>query len=256
MTEEFKPIVWTEEELQAMRDVRAQLKEEHGIEESRVGDCFLGVVTVNCKCRVEETVPKLLKFLKVCEALDCPEGFGNELWKPDAVHELGRYVNCGLNNTGARTVWVKSGKKVQQTDEKAHVQACVMHYLADHADDVTLRNGLTIVLDIGSKEQGKKIGNEKMIQNFYQALPQRPQEIFIVGTNTFTRALVNATIKLASVFVKQKILSRIRFATQEEARDAIPLESAPVYVGGKGGNIESKEEWVKMRLSKLTRPAL
>ena len=203
-----------------------------------------------------EIVFKLLKFLEICEALDCPEGFDNELWKPYASYELGRFVNCGLNKEGAQTIWIKGGKKVQKTDEKAHVQACVMHYLADHADEVTLRKGITIVIDVGSKEPGKKVGNEKMMQSFYQCLPQRAQEIYIVGTNVITSALVNASIKLASVFLNQKVLSRIKFVTLEEARDAVPLESAPLYVGGKGGSIENTEEWVKMRLSKLTRPAI
>eukprot|EP00957_Ditylum_brightwellii_P178161 13569831-Ditylum_brightwellii.AAC.1 len=44
-------IIYTAEELQAMRDVRAKLTKEHGIEESPIGSIFLAVTTINCKLR-------------------------------------------------------------------------------------------------------------------------------------------------------------------------------------------------------------
>ena len=52
------PVVYTDDELTAMRGVRAKLLEDHGIEESRVGSTFLAVATINCKLRVDETTSK------------------------------------------------------------------------------------------------------------------------------------------------------------------------------------------------------
>ena len=51
-------IIYSEEELNAMREVRTKLLEEHGIEASRVGSTFLAVATINCKLRVDETTSK------------------------------------------------------------------------------------------------------------------------------------------------------------------------------------------------------
>ena len=51
-------IIYSEEELNAMREVRAKLLEEHDIEPSRVGSTFLAVATINCKLRVDETTSK------------------------------------------------------------------------------------------------------------------------------------------------------------------------------------------------------
>ena len=51
-------IIYSEEELNAMREVRAKLLEEHDIDASRVGSTFLAVATINCKLRVDETTSK------------------------------------------------------------------------------------------------------------------------------------------------------------------------------------------------------
>ena len=51
-------IIYSEDELNAMRKVRAKLLKEHGIEASRVGSTFLAVATINCKLRVDETTSK------------------------------------------------------------------------------------------------------------------------------------------------------------------------------------------------------
>jgi len=49
-------------------------------------------------------------------------------------------------------------------------------------------------------------------------------------------------------------LQRINFVTVEDAKNMMPLKSAPVYVGGGGGDIESYEDWVKERLEQLPFP--
>ena len=131
-----------------------------------------------------------------------------------------------------------------------------MQYLSVHADPTTLRGGVSFILDMSNGGKAPKIGNEKLIQSFYQSIPQRPQIILIAGTSYVTRTIVNASIKLASIFTKQKILQRINFVSVEEAKNMFPRESAPVCVGGEGGGIECYEDWVKTRLGILPKPNL
>ena len=73
-----------------------------------------------------------------------------------------------------------------------------------------------------------------------------------------TRVIVNASIKVASLFTKQKVLDRIQFVTVEQAKAQLLCEndSAPPYVGGKGGGIVSMEQWVEQRLQQLPTPEL
>ena len=59
----FEPIVYSPEELTAMREVKALLLSKHGIAESRIGLCALAVATINTKLRVEETASKYAKWL-------------------------------------------------------------------------------------------------------------------------------------------------------------------------------------------------
>lgn len=249
-------IVYSSEEIEAMRQVRDKLMEEHGIEESRVGLVFLAVATINCKLRVEATVQKLQKMLTLMEKLQCPDGMDDTLWKPEAASELAAYEPCGPDFQGASTIWINGqGRKVQPEEERRHVHASIMHFLAAHADNISLRKGITMVIDVSVAAKPPKIGNEGTIQAFYQSFPQRPQAILIAGTSAATRVVVNAAITIASIFTKQKILDRIEFVTIEQAKGKIPPSSVPKYVGGPGIN-QCTEEWVQQRLSNFPIPEL
>ena len=248
-------IIYSEDEHTAMREVRAKLLKDHGIEESRVGSIFLAVATINCKLRVDETVKKITKMLEIMAQLGCSDGIDNNLWKPEAKHELSPYLPTGRDHRGCSITWIRGSGGVSKEDERYHCQACIMQYLAVHADAKTLRRGVSFIVDMSNK-QSSKVGNEKLIQSFYQSIPQRPQIILIAGAGYIMRTVVNASIKLASVFTKQKILQRIHFTSIEEAKRMFPENSAPTIVGGKGGGIESYEDWVKERLSKLPAPDL
>lgn len=255
-------IIYSDEELDAMRQVRATLLEEHGIDESRVGSRFLAVATINCKLRVDDSVTKIKKLLELMENLGCPEGIvddGGELWKEEAKHELKSYAPVGTDNRGCSATWIRSseGGKVPKAEERNHVLASIMQYMAVHSDAKTLRNGVSFVVDLTGKDNSEaKVGNEKLIQSFYQAIPQRPQVILIAGASVIMRTVVNASIKIASLFIKQKILQRISFCTVEDAKSYLPLKNAPKCYGGEGGGIESYEDWVKERLEKLPIPEL
>lgn len=250
-------IVYTQEELEAIRQVRDKLVQEHGVDESRLSLIFLAVATINTKLRVDATCKKVQKVLDIMKDLGCPNGMSDEaLWRPEAVSELATYAPCGQNHQGAATTWIRTGNQVPKEEERKHVHACIMHFLASHADPISLRNGITFVIDVTIQPKGPKIGNENTLQSFWQSFPQRPQCIMIAGTNTLTRVLVNAAIRLASLFTKQKVLDRIKFVTVEEAKECIPLESAPVYCGGEGGGIEDMALWVQDRLAALPKPEL
>jgi len=230
-----EPIVYTDEELEAMRQVRTTLLEEHGIEESRISPIFLAIATINGKLKVQETASKLEKLLRIMEDLQCGDGIPQQAWQPDAAHELQPYPPCGKDFNGASTFWIAGGKKVPKEQERHHVHAAIMNFLAIHADPISLRQGVTFCIDVSKAPKGPNMGNEKTLQKFYQAFPQRPQSILIAGTNPFTRVLVNASIKLASLFTKQKVLDRIQFVSVEQAVAKVPLLSAPVYAGSRLG---------------------
>lgn len=252
------PIVYTDEELSAMRQVRSRLLEEHGIENSRVGLAFLAVSTINCKLRVDEAAEKIAKLLELMEKLGCPDGIDDALWKPEARHELHPYPPVGKDGRGCSTTWIRGKGRVPKEEERAHCHACVMQYLAVHADPRTLRNGVSFIIDLTGRDDAAaaKVGNEKLVQAFYQAIPMRPQIIMIAGCNVLMRTVVNASIKLASLFTKQKVLDRISFVSVESAVEYLPKGNAPSYCGGNAGGVENYEEWVKMRLEKLTVPKL
>mmetsp|Transcript_43242 Transcript_43242/g.73740 ORF Transcript_43242/g.73740 Transcript_43242/m.73740 type:complete len:323 (-) Transcript_43242:294-1262(-) len=258
------PIVYSTEELDAMRAVRTKLVEEHGIAESRVHPAFLAVATINCKLRADETAEKIKKMLELMEKLGCPDGVTGDLWKPEAAYELHPYMAVGRDRRGCCCTWICNSKNgVKKEDERAHVHASIMQYLSVHSDPRTLRNGISFVIDMAGKKEavlddkkGNGDSNKKLIQAFYQAMPQRPQIIMIAGCNFLMRTAINLSIKLASMFIKQKILARIFFVSVEDAKSRLPEGNAPVYAGGAAAGITNHEEWVKMRLEKLTIPEL
>eukprot|EP00566_Odontella_aurita_P019627 CAMPEP_0113531532 /NCGR_PEP_ID=MMETSP0015_2-20120614/3546_1 /TAXON_ID=2838 /ORGANISM="Odontella" /LENGTH=298 /DNA_ID=CAMNT_0000430373 /DNA_START=280 /DNA_END=1173 /DNA_ORIENTATION=- /assembly_acc=CAM_ASM_000160 len=250
-------IIYSDGELDAMRQVRAKLTTDHGIESSRVGSVFLAVATINCKLRVDETAEKIVKLLGLMEKLGCPDGIDDELWKPDAKHELHPYPPVGTDNRGCSITWIRGGNRVSKEEERNHAHACIMQYLSVHADPTTLRNGLSFIIDMSGKDDKQaKVGNEKTVQAFYQAIPQRPQIILIAGSSFIMRTIINKSIKLASLFIKQKVLGRIHFVSVDDALSRVPLKSAPVYCGGEGGGVKCYKEWVKERLGQLTKPDL
>ena len=87
------------------------------------------------------------------------------------------------------------------------------------------------------------------MQKLNQAYPLRPQRIFIVGANFVKRVAINALIKFASLFSKEKILQRIVFANVEVVREEIEPDQMPVYLQGKGGGVTDTTAWVAQRLA-------
>jgi hypothetical protein len=220
----------------------------------RIGLKSLAVATINNKCRVKDAADKYVKWL------DAVGKFGivsldDELWKESATPMLRSYASCGLDKDGHSIFWIKGDQPVQKDEETLAIQAGLMYFFAIHADNASLHEGISFVIDV-SKQPDKKIGNEQKMQNAWQAFPLRPQRIFISGAGQIKRLFINALLKVAAFFSKQKVLDRIAFATLEMVLDEIPIASAPVYVGGNGGNVEDLGVWVKGRLDHFTVPAL
>lgn len=256
----FRPIVYTDEELAAMQATRTILVEEHGIAKDRIGKCALAVTTINCKCRPEDAAAKHKKFLETLELFDIPfldDDDDSIPFKRDIGHRMeAAYAACGTDHEGRRIFWIRGvADPIERDEEKDVIEAGLMFYMALHADAVSLREGVTFVIDT-SVRPSKKVGNEAKLQKMYQAYPLRPQAILIAGSSFATRVVVNGLIKIASVFTKQKILDRIKFVTLEEAVKAIPLHSAPRYLGGGGGGVDSLVDWVEERLARFPVPEI
>lgn len=252
------PIVYSQVELDIMRKVRSKLSEEHGIEENRVGSRFLAFATITCKLRTDETVEKIKKLLDIMEKLDCSTGLmdDGDLFYPESISHLNCFAVCGTDSGGCSIVWINGGMKVPKEEERIHVQASLMWSMAVHADSNTLRNGYTFIIDFSVSPPPPKIGNERVISGFHRCIPGRPKSIMISGTNYISRIAINLAIRVTSLFIKAKILARIKFVTAEQARDSIPLKSAPKHVGGDAGGNGDAVEWVKERLSNFPVPEL
>merc|ERR1711998_85100 len=88
------------------------------------------------------------------------------------------------------------------------------------------------------------------MQRAWQTYPLRPQAIFILGAGFVKRSLINGLIRFASLFTKDKVIDRIKFATVDDVRVLIPPNAMPVYQGGKGtGTDISSLDWTRQRLA-------
>ena len=122
-----------------------------------------------------------------------------------------------------------------------------MYYLAVHChcDLVTLREGMTFVIDT-TKNPAKPVGNERKLQKTWQSLPLRPQNIFIVGASFFKKIFINALIRFASLFTKNKIIDRISFVGLNKVRKHVDDANMPAVHGG--DEREAPEAWTLRRL--------
>jgi len=162
------------------------------------------------------------------------------------------YGNCGPDEAGRSIYWVRA-RPIPVGYEAAAFRSGLLMWVALH-DAVSLREGVTFVMDSSQMEEGGKTGNEARMQAAWQSLPLRPQHILILGADTWKRLLINGLIKAASVVIKQKMLQRIAFITPEELEGIIPVTSRPTYVGGGGGGVLDVLEWAKARYRKFETP--
>jgi len=249
----FQPIVYSAEELDSIRATKAELV-KRGVPEDSIGLKGLALTVVNSKCRVDEAADKYVKWTTSVAKFGVAS-IDDALWKEDCAHMLRSYAPCGVDREGRSIFWIKGDTPVQIDEESASVKAGLMYFMAIHADNVSFHEGISFVIDV-AQQPSAKVGNEQKMQNTWQAFPLRPQRIFISGAGQIKRLFINTILKVASFFMKQKILDRIRFATLDEVLAEVPLSGAPVYVGGKGGGVVDMGAWVKTRLEQFTVPEL
>jgi len=246
---------FTPEEKDAFSKVAALLvNEEHGIDPFQVRSREVAIVTMLSKVRVDNAVEKYKQFIVTLAEYGLTVA---SLYEPREVlhaklsHKLEcSYQVCGVDNGGRSIMWIgKKGSTPTLVKEEATVvHAGVMAWMAVHSDITTLRDGCSFIID--TTHDGKKIGkvgNERKLQKTWQALPLRPQNLFIVGAGFIKRIFINALITFAIVFSNSKVLGRIRFVQMPEVFKEVPKENMPEDLGGVARC--GVEEWVFARLA-------
>ena len=152
-------------------------------------------------------------------------------------------------------MWIRGNTAFPEEVESYVIRASVMYHVAIHADAVSLREGITFVIDT-SQRPPKRAKNEAKLQKTWQSMPMRPQALLIAGASLPLRVIINSLILVASLFTKQKILDRIKFVKVEDALNTVSNESAPTYLGGKGGNIKDIVQWTRDRIDGFPVPNL
>ena len=57
----------------------------------------------------------------------------------------------------------------------------------------------------------ERVGNERKLQETWQAYPVRPQHFFIIGASPTKRLFINALLKVVATFSSSKVIQRLRF---------------------------------------------
>lgn len=253
------PIVYSKEEIDAIRQVRQELIDVHKIDPSRIGLKTLALTTIVCKLKVDEASKKYVTYLiavEKCGVTNLRDDEVLNLSKSDLEKFLESYAICGRDEEGRSIMWVKSAKEAYPEElEEQVVKAGIMYHTAIHADNVSLQNGVTFVIDTSNKP-ALPAKNDKKLSKTWQSMPLRPQAILIAGASRAMRVVINSLIRVASLFTKQKVLDRIKFVSTDEAFESVPKESAPAYLGGGGGNHKDIVQWTLERIERFPVPNL
>jgi len=259
MTLEEKPTAlnFTTEELQCFKDVSAKLllpKTDGGggYNASQIKPREVAIVSMLSKCRVDKTIGKYIQFMDVLEqynlTLDSLYEDADTLRSKGITDKFNsNYQVCGRDKGGRSIMWIGASKPSPIAEEQITVHSGILYWMAVHSDLHTMREGCTFVIDTSKQKGITKVGNEKKLQKTWQALPLRPQNLFIVGAGWLKRIFINALIAFASVFSNSKVLARIRFVEMPEVRTEVPDASMPEELGGEKRT--SVEEWVQSRLA-------
>lgn len=244
---------FTAEEKAAFAQVTAVLlsKEGGGLDASQVRPREVALVTMLSKARVDKAVEKYKQFVATLAEYELTVASLYEqhstLHTKLAHKWATSYQVCGVDNGGRSIMWIGSSEPTLVEEERTVVHAGVMYWMAVHSDITTLREGCTFVIDTSKQGAMGKVGNERKLQKTWQALPLRPQNLFIVGAGFVKRMFINALIKFASVFSNSKVLGRVRFVQMPEVHKEVPSTNMPHEYGGAVRC--GVEEWVTARLS-------
>ena len=128
-----------------------------------------------------------------------------DLYDPEVIDRVQKHFvmfgDCGKDKDGLGIMWIMSQPvpvKEEQVScmamvcptrtrtqilshpEQNSVIAGLLYWMAVHCDIVTLRKGVTLVVD-STDRAAEKIGNERKLRKTYFSLPLRAPNIFILG---------------------------------------------------------------------------
>ena len=235
---------YTEEERSACLAVREKLIKERGLTPQQVGEIELITIVMNSKCRVDEAVEKFMTYhTNLLGEYGIPDVWKDPSELADQWHRL---AVAGLDEASRGIMWVHGGG-TQVHEEGPCIRACCLYFFAVHADRHTLRNGISLVINTANASK-QKVGNERKLQVAWQNYPTRAQGIYILGTSAFTRIAINALIAFASIFAKNKVIARVRFA---EIKDLAKKWGGPASLPEIHGGEKrlGTAEWVSKRLA-------
>lgn len=247
----------TEEELRAIASARDALLAD-GLPIEKISIPELALTTINCKLKVNNAVKKYKIWMEQLEQFGIKtfddiwidvkrDGSGD--WNSISDH-FQNFCECGKDANGRSIMWIR-GRAVPFEEERQVMTASVLYFYAVHCDFISLRNGITFVLDTRKRDMTRLVGNESKLQRAWQAIPLRPQALYIIEPSIIKRTLINSAIYIASLFVSEKVLGRIKFVEAEDIKKIIPHASIPRYEGGDGGGVDDVSSWVRSRLEKF-----
>ena len=209
---------YTDDEIEAIAATRAKLlRGEHAtdaggvpiepLDPAWIGERELVVTVLNCKLDVEKAASKYRDYLSVLKeyGLGLPASLHSDDWA-EIEDFFKSYYICGPDKQGRSVMWINGGNPIMPEDESKVVRAGALLFFAVHSDLVTLRNGLTFVIDTTDQPE-TKIGNERKLQETWQKYPLRPQNIFILGASPTKRLFINVLLKLVALVSSSKVIS-------------------------------------------------
>mmetsp|Transcript_2892 Transcript_2892/g.3053 ORF Transcript_2892/g.3053 Transcript_2892/m.3053 type:complete len:274 (-) Transcript_2892:35-856(-) len=235
------------------------------VREKLLSECFpvekisiqeLALVTMICKLKLDVSVQKYKAWVNALEAFGI-ETF-DEVWSEVHSDGTGDWLSvaesfsachaCGLDFNGRNVSWIKL-RATPNDQEKIRqaVKASIIFHRAVHSDFNSLRNGIVLVFDTRYKEVTRS-GQDTKMRKVNQSIPSRPQAIYIVETNAWKRALINAIIYAASFFISEKMIRRMKFVDMSDLTNVLSQESLPIYAGGKAGGIPDTPKWIRSKL--------
>lgn len=262
---EEEAVRWSAEEIEAGREAKRLLEEDEEFDNLLLDKRALWLTVVNCKFEVKKARDKYKKWTSEMKTNFGIRGFGDDGVYKGGIFQDGTgdwteiapmftaYAGCGLDNMNRSIMWIKT-RPTTIEEEQLAIRAGAIYYTAIHADLISMRKGITLVLDTEGNTLQNKIGNESKLQRVYQSIPLRPQKIFILGAGWLKRTLINGIIAFASLFTKEKVIERVEFCELERVKEGVSDESLPTHRGGQGGGLKDNMalvEWVKERLARF-----
>jgi len=260
--EDKSPDAFTEDEIKALRETKALLlSDKYKMTPEEIGARELMVVVMNCKCRVDEAAMKYHRWHTVAALgvglKSIPDAFTtigknaeNLKGTPVEKWSLMTFRCVGRDTCNRSIMWIYANK-IPPAEEQNVLRSSFVYFVAAHADLRSMRRGLTFVLDTDADDWKESYGNEAKMQKIWQCMPLRSQRIFILGANMVKRVLINAALALASLFTKEKVLRRIKFADDETVKKEITEENLPIYKGGKNAGVTQDDALLKYLSDRL-----